>query len=223
MSEYRIFEAKDIDSAIEEACSYFDLERDQLEIEIEDGGSAGIFGLVGVKKARIKALPRRNSAELENMITSILGKLLNPITEDAVIRVQAQEDPIKVDIEDEENSGLIIGREGQTISALQYLLNRIVSNQWKERVRIQLDTGDYREQQKENLKNQTHYLADKAKKSGRVQSTKPMTSYHRRVVHMTLQDDDQIQTRSKGEGPLKRVLIIPKKGGPKRGQTQSLE
>lgn len=214
MNEDMIFEAKDIDTAIDEACAHFKVDREQLEVEIEEGGSSGIFGLVGVKKARIRARPRSNKLELERIIHSVVERLLQPLSQEHEIEIRMQETPIEVVIKDETNSGLIIGREGQTISALQYLVNRIVANQWQERVRIQLDVGDYREQQREQLKNQALFLARKAKESGRVQSTKAMTSYHRRVVHMALQDDEAVQTRSKGEGPMKRVLILPRRERP---------
>ena len=119
-------------------------------------------------------------------------------------------DRVRVFIDDEENSGLIIGREGQTLSSLQYLVNRLVSRKMQASVRIQVDTGDYRERQDDKLRQVAGHLAEKADNLGRTQSTKPLSSYHRRVVHLALQENELVFTRSKGDGPMKRVLIVPK-------------
>ncbi len=112
-----------------------------------------------------------------------------------------------------DNSGLLIGREGQTLASFQYLANRIVAKELGAPVRIQLDTGDYRERQDEKLRDLALHLADRAKNLGKPQSTRPLSSYHRRIVHLALQEDDGIQTRSKGEGPMKRVVILPRRKG----------
>ena len=134
------------------------------------------------------------------------------------LTVDVASSPVTVHIEGEESSGLIIGRDGQTITALQYLANRIVSKTWPKSPRIQLDAGDYRQKQEEQLLSIAQFLSEKAKKSGRVQSTRPLSSFHRRVVHMALQDDRGVQTRSKGEGHMKRVLILPVKRGKHAGR-----
>lgn len=153
------------------------------------------------------------SQELLDLCREVLGKLLAPILEQQPdMTVEGSVGRISVTVRDEEHSGLLIGREGQTLAALQYLANRILARKWPTPVRLQINTGDYREKQDENLRKMAIYLADKAKSQGRAQSTKPLSSYHRRVVHMALQADDAITTRSKGDGPMKRVIILPKRG-----------
>lgn len=151
-----------------------------------------------------------DQALLEQVTIEVTTKLLVPLTEDAKVTVTLQSDRVLVRIDDPENSGLLIGREGQTLASLQYLVNRLVSKRMDASVRVQIDTGDYRENQDEKLRQIARHLADKALASGRTQSTRPMSSYHRRVVHLTLQEDEQVFTRSKGEGSMKRVLIVPK-------------
>jgi len=148
---------------------------------------------------------------LEQAVRQTVTKLLAPLLPEPKLTVEITPDRVNVFIEDEENSGLIIGREGQTLSSLQYLLNRIVARRMGCSVRVQIDTGEYRERQDEKLRLMALHLADKANTSGRTQSTKPLSSYHRRVVHVTLQDNAGVFTRSKGEGPMKRVLIVPKR------------
>jgi len=283
MHEVKEFFGKDVDEAIDKACDFFNAKRERLEIEIQQGGSTGIFGLVGVKKAVIKArirektpmdepletpvrpvapdtpvarsapernapprnaaprdsaprnaAPRNNApaapepaappeplkqtgpapmdvdAEVKELVETVLRKLLTPIIGDPKLVLETEPGRIKALVDDQENSGLIIGREGQTIAALQYLANRIVARKSGSPVRVHLDAGDYRERQDENLRKTALFLADKAKAQGRTQSTRPLSSYHRRVVHLALQDHEAVQTKSKGEGPMKRVLILPR-------------
>ncbi|UTF49987.1 KH domain-containing protein [Desulfomicrobium sp. ZS1] len=278
MNTYKDFQAKTVDQAIDDACRFFAVERDALEIDIVSGGSSGIFGL-GAKKATIQAkrrrlnpapepsivsvvaerdvpagAPKQDEAEglaeaedalevdaavdfddedeprpattlspeeralLEADIRKIMTVLLAPIAVNVTLTIDVAASPVTVHIEDEDNSGLIIGRDGQTITALQYLANRIVSKSWPQSPRIQLDAGDYRQKQEEQLLGIAQFLSEKAKKSGRVQSTRPLSSFHRRVVHMALQDDRGVQTRSKGEGHMKRVLILPVKRGKPAGR-----
>jgi spoIIIJ-associated protein len=281
MNTYKDFQAKTVDQAIEDACRFFDVERDVLEIDIVSGGSSGIFGL-GAKKAAIRARKRRLAAagveepalvvagpvavepkrvqvlevavqdeadaeaevevdaaadfededeprqvasltaeemvRLEADIRTIMVALLKPIAANVTLAIDTSASPVTVHIDDQDNSGLIIGRDGQTITALQYLANRIISKSWPQSPRIQLDAGDYRQKQEEQLQGIALFLSEKAKKSGRVQSTRPLSSFHRRVVHMALQDDRGVQTRSKGEGHMKRVLILPVKRGKPAGR-----
>lgn len=281
MNTYKDFQAKTVDQAIEDACRFFEVERDALEIDIVSGGSSGIFGL-GAKKAAIRARKRRLAAaadeapevaaagpvaaepkgvqqhefavqdeaaveaevegetaadfddedeprqvatlsaeemiRLEADIRTIMVALLKPIAANVTLTIDASASPVTVHIDDEDNSGLIIGRDGQTITALQYLANRIISKSWPQSPRIQLDAGDYRQKQEEQLLGIAQFLSEKAKKSGRVQSTRPLSSFHRRVVHMALQNDRGVQTRSKGEGHMKRVLILPVKRGKPAGR-----
>ena len=157
-------------------------------------------------------------ARLEADIRTIMAVLLKPIAENVTLDVDVSANPVTVHIEGEESSGLIIGRDGQTITALQYLANRIISKSWPRSPRIQLDAGDYRQKQEEQLLGIAQFLSEKAKKSGRVQSTRPLSSFHRRVVHMALQNDRGVQTRSKGEGQMKRVLIMPVKRAKNSGR-----
>jgi len=285
MSEFKEFQAKSVDQAISDACCFFAVERQALDIEIISGGSSGIFGL-GARKAVIRAARRRltpvceeipetvaavpeqeppaartsvdevsaaepdhvggleaedvqddvvdyededeerpvvalsaeERAGLEAEIRRIVTSLLRPIADGARLTVDVAGSPVMVHIEAGDSSGLIIGRDGQTITALQYLANRIVSKTWPRTPRIQLDAGDYRQKQEEQLLGVAQFLSEKAKKSGKVQSTKPLSSFHRRLVHMALQDDRDVQTRSKGEGSMKRVLIVPVRRGKTSGR-----
>lgn len=210
MQEMKRFEAKTVEAAIENACAYFKKNKDELEIEVVDSGSSGIFGLGG-RNAIVEAQSASDNQELEDMIRTVVGNLLAPLISDPRMDVQIDQERINVTIEDEEHSGLIIGKEGQTITAFEYMANRIMAKRWPDRVYIQLDTGGYRQRQDDHVRQKAVYLAQKVKESGKAQSTKPMSSYHRRLVHLALQEDTDIITRSKGDGPMKRVLIALKR------------
>lgn len=210
MQDVKRFEAKNMEAAIEKACSHFNKNQDELDIEVVDSGSSGIFGLGG-RNCVIEAKTKNNTQELENLIRSVVERLLEPVLENPNLDISYDQDRVNVTIEDEDYSGLIIGKEGQTIAAFEYMVNRIIAKRWPERVYVQLDAGGYRQKQDDNVRQKALYLAQKVRDSGKAQSTKPMSSYHRRLVHMTLQDDSDIITRSKGDGPMKRVLIAVKR------------
>lgn len=157
-------------------------------------------------------IPEANLAELDqdlliSTVTQVVEKLIVPVIGETPVAAEVEENRVKVTISSGDNSGLLIGREGQTLAAFQYLTNRIVAKHMGVAIRVQLDTGDYRERQDDKLREIALHLADKAKTLGKPQSTRPLSSYHRRIVHLALQGDEEIQTRSKGDGPMKRVII----------------
>lgn len=210
MSERKRFEDKDKASAIKKACDYFNTDENDLDVEVMDCGSSGIFGLGG-RNTVIQAGPKNSDQGLKECIKGVVEKMLEMITDNPVLEVTINGNRADVVIGDQENSGLIIGKDGQNIAAFEYLTNRIMAREWPEKVYVQLDAGDYRNRQDDSLKQNAQFLAEKVKETGKTQSTKPLSSYHRRLVHVELQQDDQIVTRSKGEGRMKRVVIAPKK------------
>lgn len=190
----------------------FDDARDQGEA---DSGRSGRES----RRAAPAAEPQPLTPELSAIVREAMEHMLDGILgQRPEFEISGHSERVSVLIFDEENSGLLIGREGQTLAAIQYIVNRIVIRRHGSPVKVQINTGEYRERQDDNLRKMAIFLADKAKTLGRPQSTKPLSSYHRRVVHLALQEDEGISTRSKGEGPLKRVLILPRGG---RGESQS--
>ena len=161
----------------------------------------------------VTPLEQLDAAKLEALVGDTVRKLIRPITGDEVgIAVKIGGGRVSVGIECDEDSGLLIGREGQTLAALQYMISRIVSRGMNAAVRVQLDAGEYRRRQDEKLREMALALAEKVRQSGRSYSTRPLSSYHRRIVHVCLQEAADVQTRSTGDGPMKRVVIMRKKG-----------
>lgn len=162
-------------------------------------------------------LPKVNLLELDQeklvaVVKDTIRSLTRPIVGDeAPIEITVEENRVLVRIESED-SGLLIGREGQHLSAIQYLAARIITTKMQVQVRVQLDTGDYHQRQDERMQSLALMLAERVRKTGRSQSTRPMSAYQRRVIHLALQDEPDVQTRSVGEGVLKRVIIMKKRG-----------
>lgn len=161
-------------------------------------------------------LPKVNLLELDqdllvSVVKETVFKLISPIVGDsAPMEITVEENRVLVKVESED-SGLLIGREGQHLAAVQYLAARIVTTKMQVQVRIQLDTGEYHQRQDERMQSLAHMLADRLRKTGRSQSTRPMSAYQRRVIHLALQDEPDVQTRSVGDGVLKRVIIMKKR------------
>lgn len=210
MNDAKDFLSKSVDDAIADACAHFSCSRDELEISILEGGSSGIFGLVGTKKARIKAQPRLKLTNLEDMIRTVAERLCSAIVHAPRFTFEHQSELIKVTVTSQDPLDPLIGRDGQTLSALEYILGRIVARRWPGPVRIMLDADNFREKQDEELRRQALEWAHKVVDTGQNESTRPLPSYQRRIVHLALQNIPGIQTKSKGDGPLKRVLIQPR-------------
>lgn len=160
----------------------------------------------------ILPLDELDRTELEARTREIVEKLLHPLADREIkTELSIEHGSIHVRVQWEGDAGLLIGREGQTLAAIQYLASRMLSHSFNAGLRVQLDIGDYRRKQDDKLRGLAIALAEKARQTGRSWSTRPLSSYHRRVIHMSLQDAQDVQTRSSGEGPLKRVVISPRR------------
>jgi spoIIIJ-associated protein len=208
--EYQEFEGKSTEEAIAQACAHFQVSAEQLEIEIVSVGSPGIFGLGG-RKARIRAALREESKEL--LLTAakeLLEKLLEKMQEKATVSVQHEDDRIDLRIETDD-AGLLIGKQGQTLDALQYLVTKMLAKQSRSKVRIAIDVEAYRARHNEALAHLAQKYGEKVKKSGKPITLDPMNPYDRRIVHLALQGDKDLKTTSRGEGLYKKVVISPAK------------
>ena len=115
-----------------------------------------------------------------------------------------------------DGSGILIGRHGQTLDALEYLLNRIIARRIKDAMPIQLDTESYRARRRQQLHRMALSMGEKAKREHEAMRLDPMPPRDRRIVHLALKDDPMITTRSAGEGFLRSVEIVPVEGQPER-------
>ena len=206
--EYQEFEGKTTEEAIENASTHFQAPPEELEIEIVSVGSPGIFGLGG-RKARIRAARRAEPEDdLLPLARTILEQLLVKMQEPGAVTATQEEDRISLLIATAD-AGLLIGKQGQTLDALQYLVTKMVAKQTRRKVRIAIDVEAYRARHNEALALLAQKYGEKVKRSGRPITLNPMNPYDRRIVHMALQGDKDLKTTSRGEGLYKKVIISP--------------
>ncbi|HEX2569174.1 MAG TPA: R3H domain-containing nucleic acid-binding protein [Polyangia bacterium] len=139
-----------------------------------------------------------------------LRGLLEHMGMEGVVEAREDEERITLEIQGRD-AGLIIGRQGATLDALQYLVNRMVAHGQEdaERKPITLDAEGYRGRRVESLVEMAHRLADKARKTGRPVAAQPMSAADRRVMHLALADVSDVTTRSEGEGSERHLIIVP--------------
>jgi spoIIIJ-associated protein len=129
---------------------------------------------------------------------------------EATVDLQEDSERILLDIKGD-GSGLLIGRKGQTLDALEYLINKIVHKDAEDKKRIVVDTENYRLRREDSLVQLAQRLAEKAKRLGRPVTISPMSAHDRRIIHLALQDDKTLRTWSTGSGLYRKVIISPEK------------
>jgi spoIIIJ-associated protein len=208
--EFQEFEGKSTEEAIELACEHFKVPPEKLEIEIVSVGSPGLFGL-GSRKAKIRAALREETEEnLLPLAQEMLEQLLLKMQEPGKVSVHQEDDRIALRIETED-AGLLIGKQGQTLDALQYLITKMLAKKSRRKVRIAIDVEAYRARHNESLAHMALKYGEKVKRTGKSVTLNPMNPYDRRIVHLALQGDKDLKTMSRGEGLYKKVVISPAK------------
>ena len=197
---------KTIDEAIDAALEELGRSREDVTIEIVKMPSKGIFG-IGAKDAivRVSAEDSATAYAME-FLTNIFKKFELDVT----IRAVEGEEFITLDLVGKD-LGILIGRRGETLDALQYLTNLTVSRHFEDRNKFILDVEGYRAKREETLERLAKKLAERVKESGKNMSLEPMSPYERRIIHTVLQSDDHVRTFSEGEEPYRKVVIAKKK------------
>ncbi|HIE32510.1 MAG TPA: hypothetical protein EYP81_00465 [Thermodesulfobacteriaceae bacterium] len=213
MMEEKIFEAKSVDQAIEEACRVLGCLPEDLEIEILEHGSSGLFG-IGAKKAKIKVRmkPEKILSERANRAVMFLKELF--LSGELKIEPQAQleKDYVKINLEGKD-AALFTANGGTALEALEFLTNKIVARRLGVGAKIVVDVNGFRENRERRLIKMAREAADKAKRTRKPVSLPPMNAKERRIVHLALKDRRDVHTRSAGEGERRHVVVYP---GPPR-------
>lgn len=206
--EYREFSAKTLEDAITEAKIRLEATSENLEYEVIDKGSAGFLG-IGSKPARIRARKLLNSRErAEEFLEKVFDAM--QISVNVNITEHTDERIMNIDLSGED-MGVLIGKRGQTLDSLQYLVSLVVNKNAEEYIRVKVDTENYRERRKETLENLAKNIAYKVKRNKRPVSLEPMNPYERRIIHSTLQNDKYVTTHSEGDEPFRRVVVTLKR------------
>ncbi len=241
MSQNIEFVGKNVDKALEKASSELNMPIEKLKYDVVSYGSSGIFGLVGAKKAKIivknpyvgstqndaKARARdlvKDAFQLEDdektptrdlepavaVGKEALQRIVDFITSDTTIESEPGSQRILFKV-DGGNSGLLIGKRGQTLEAIQYLVEKIVNKQTQLRVRVLVDVEGYLKTRKANLQKLATKMADKAKRTQKPVTIGQMNAYDRRTVHLHLKSNNAVRTQSVGEGYYRKLIVFPKK------------
>jgi spoIIIJ-associated protein len=203
MDRYVEKTGKNVDEAIEKALEELGADRDSVEIEVLEEGNKGILSILGGKPARVKvSLKNRRKAEAEAFLLDLFDKM------GISAQVEVKEDDDKIDIKIEgDDSGIIIGKRGETLDAIQYLTGLVVNKGSKNFKKVVIDVENYREKRKRTLVSLAKKLADKAVEERKSITLEPMNPYERRIIHSTLQFEKNVKTYSIGDEPNRKVVI----------------
>ena len=285
--EKKDFFGKTVADVIRQACDALQTPQENLDIEVIETGSSGIFGFirkkahirasikdtVAVTKAKAKTVPpvaaerplpvqpkpapaakepvekkaipqaeaiqaEKESGDEDEDDLPVAASTEEPLSQESIDLVQQELSqllqlmgiPSKIEVEAQGSSVRchvsgdfeedLTGQEGKTLDSLQYLLRKVIARKISERVRISIDVGDFREKRQDELEDQARELAALVKEDGKTQVIPSLNPSERRVVHMTLQDDKEIRSRSVGDGLFKKVLIYKPGTKPKSGSSR---
>ncbi|MDE7321617.1 MAG: protein jag [Lachnospiraceae bacterium] len=236
--DYIEFRGKTKNDAITEACRHFSIPSDKLDYEVVDEGKAGILGF-GAKPTVIKARVREENkeiiepvklsetpiiasvkaaaADIEDVdVEAVSRKFLSDVfaAMGIVVEISAKYNDslrsLEVELSGDE-MGVLIGKRGQTLDSLQYLISLVINKGTTEYIKVKVDTENYRQRRKETLENLAKNISYKVKRTRRPVSLEPMNPYERRIIHSALQNDRYVTTHSEGDEPFRRVVVTPKR------------
>ena len=199
------------DEAIVAALAELGVSRAEARIEVLEEARAGLFGLLGGREARVRVtvLPSREEF-VEDLLRQVLVQMLG---EEPVVERRPAEEYFQLVVAADERAGILIGHHGETLEALQYLLN--VAAQQAERrgdiraggPRLLLDVAGYRERRSETIERMVKRAVAEVRRTGRPETLEPMTAHERKQVHVLLGDHPDLASRSEGEEPHRQVVI----------------
>ncbi len=207
--------AKTVDEAIQAALEQLGVTEDQVEVVVLAKGKSGLLGMGSEEaKIRVKLLP---GPEQEGDVAGVAKEILETLiqcmeisAEVSVTQASADELPLSLDIEGDD-LGILIGRRGQTLASLQYVVRLMVAEKMKMWVPISVDIAGYKKRRYESLRGLALRLAEQVKRSRRLITLEPMPADERRIIHLALADHPDVATESMGEGEARKVAILLKK------------
>lgn len=207
--DYIEVKGKTIDDAITNALIQLETTSDKIEYEVIERGSNGFLGLIGKQDAVIKV---RKKSNLLDDTYEFLDKMFSAMNMEVTSKIDYNEEnrTMNIDFSGDE-MGILIGKRGQTLDSLQYLISLVVNKESDSYIKVKVDTEDYRERRKQTLENLAKNLSYKVKRTRRPVTLEPMNPYERRIIHSALQNDRYVETHSEGEEPYRKVVITLKK------------
>lgn len=201
--------SKTVEDAVKEALLELDASEEDVEIEVLEEPSKGLFGLIGTKEAKVKITLKNDPIEIAD---KFLNKVMSTMGINASNNIEKNGDLLKIEINDIDpvDMGILIGKRGNTLDSIQYLLSLAVNKNRPNYMKVVVDSEGYRAKREETLIRLANKMAEKVKYSKRPVKLEPMNPYERRVIHSTLQNIHGIVTYSEGEEPFRRVVITSK-------------
>lgn len=208
--EFIEISAKTVDEAVTDALIKLGTTSDKIEYEILEKGSTGLLGFIGAKPAKIKAWKKEK--DVKEIAKDFLSDVFKSMNMEVNIDIEVLEESNAMNIDlSGDDMGVLIGKRGQTLDSLQYLVSLVVNKESKSFLKVKLDTENYRARRKETLESLAKNIAYKVKRTKRAVSLEPMNPYERRVIHSALQSDRYVSTRSEGDEPFRHVVVYLKK------------
>ncbi|MCM1308922.1 MAG: protein jag [Butyrivibrio sp.] len=200
---------KTVEEALTNALVKLETTSDKVEYEVVEKGSSGILGIFNSKPAKILVWKK---AVMEDNVKDFLNDVFNAMDLKVEIEmsVNEEEETIEINLVGDD-MGVLIGKRGQTLDSLQYLVSLVANKQRDKYYRVKLDTENYRERRKATLESLAKNIAYKVKRTRKPVYLEPMNPYERRIIHSVLQNDKYVSTRSEGEEPFRHVVVFMKK------------
>jgi len=203
-------EGRTTDDATKKALAELGLRDSSVEkVEILDQGKSGIFGFGVSRPAKVRIYYNEDNEDVGDKVRDLLNGLLEKMGIDGNIQdIKEGESKVYVELESS-SSGLIIGKKGKTLEALQFMINLMINNTTGSDKKIILDIESYREKREKTLRKMSRDLAHKVIRSGKPLVLEPMNPFERRLIHLTLQNDRRVTTKSEGQGIYRKIKISP--------------
>ncbi len=193
------------EEAVAEAIKELGVKPDKVKVEVLEENTKGFLGLLGGKVVRVRVTVKEDLSQVAGLF---LREMLVNMGVLAQVEIFKRSENTVLNINGKD-LGILIGKRGQTLDAIQYLVNLAVNKDQTEKERIIVDVAGYRRRREDTLRRLAIKMADKVKREGRRQVLEPMSPHERRIIHSTLQSYKDVMTYSEGEDPYRHVIITP--------------
>jgi len=204
-----VVEENNLEMALKTATIQLGVDRNHMEYRVIELGKGGILGILGKKKIKIKAWEVNSAGVLSDSV-EFLSEIFKRMGINVDVAGVENEDGLLLNIKGE-SEGLVIGRRGQTLDALQYIVNRYIQRIYENGMRVFLDSEGYRGRREQSIKKMAIALGKKVKRLNKPLAAEPMGSVERRLFHIALKPDRELRTESRGEGQRRKVIVYPVK------------
>jgi spoIIIJ-associated protein len=203
---------KDVAEATSRALAQLGIGSDEADITVLERGRKGFLGFLRSKPAKVTATTRSSTRDRAEEIVTEMLRLMRLSCQ---LHVTEEKNALVIDIETAGSDGLLIGKGGSTLNALEYVANRMLQRGSRKSPKIILDVSGYKRRREDFLKNKALSLAEQVKAAKKQVTTEPMDAADRRVIHSVLKADPSVDTKSVGHGRVKSIVVAPAKGGSK--------